>query len=195
MIQTLIKNWWLLLLRGLLAMLFSVMIFLTQSSADTITLREFAMKGMVVFLGILVLIAGACTAAAGIWRASAGKWWVLLADGIILSSAGLVLILVNRFSFRTVTLIVVVLAAAIGVTEVGAATLLRRHVPDEWFLALAGVASFGFALVFVLLKPVEPRPMFTWLGTYSGFSGFCLLGLAFRLRGLRDSVHKLAQGA
>src|SRR5215469_5324171 len=98
MIQTLIKNWCLLLLRGLLALLFSVMAFLMQSSAETLTLREFAMKGMVVFLGLLVLIAGVCTAAAGIWRASAGKWWALLVDGVILSSAGLVLILADRFS-------------------------------------------------------------------------------------------------
>lgn len=195
MIQTLIKNWWLLLLRGLLALVFSVMTFLMQSSADTLTLREFAMQGMVVFLGLLVLIAGVCTAAAGIWRASAGKWWVLLVDGVILSSAGLVLILVNHFSLHTVIQIVVVLAAAIGVTEVAAATSIRRHIRDEWFLALAGVASFGFALVFVLLKPHEPKPMFTWLGSYSGFSAFCLLALAFRLRSLRESVHKMAQGA
>ena len=195
MIQTLIKNWWLLLLRGLLALLFSVMAFLMQSSAETLTLREFAMKGMVVFLGLLVLIAGVCTAAAGIWRASAGKWWALLVDGVILSSAGLVLTFANHFSFRMVTQIIVVLAAAIGVTEVAAATSLRRHIRDEWFLALAGVASFGFALVFVLLKPHEAKPMFTWLGSYSGFSALCLLALAFRLRNLRASVHDIAKGA
>lgn len=195
MLQTLIKNWWLLLLRSLLALLFSAMAFLMQSSADTFTLREFAMKGMVVFFGVLALIAGACTAAAGIWRATSGKWWLLLWDGIIVSSAGLLLIFANRFSFWTVTQAVVVLAAAIGIIELITARSLRRHVPDEWFLALAGVASLGFAILFLVLKPEEPRALFVWLGSYSGFSAFCLLALAFRLRSLRASIHQMAQSA
>jgi|SRR5579864_896693 len=193
MLQTLIKNWWLLLIRGLLALLFSAMAFLMQSSADTFTLREFAMKGMVVFFGMLALVAGACTAAAGIWRATTGKWWLLLCDGTIVSSAGLLLIFANRFSFWTVTQAVVVLAAAIGIIELMTARSLRRHVPDEWFLALAGVGSLGFAILFLVLKPQEPRAVFVWLGSYSSFSAFCLLALAFRLRSLRASIQRMAQ--
>jgi len=195
MIETLIKNWWLLLLRGLLALLFSVMTFLMLSSADTFTLREFAMKGMVIFFGLLALIAGACTAAAGIWKAATGKWWLLLVDGVVVASAGLLLIFANRFSFWTVTQAVVVLAGAIGLIEVAAARSLRRHLPDEWFLALAGLASVGFAVLFLVLKPEEPRAMFVWLGSYSGFSALCLLALAFRLRSLRAAIHRLAQSA
>lgn len=195
MLETLIKNWWLLLLRGLLALLFSIMAFLMLSSAETFTLREFAMKGMVVFLGLLALIAGACTAAAGIWRATTGKWWLLMVDGIFLCSAGLLLILANRFSFRTATQAVVVLAAAIGIIELLTARSLRRHVPDEWFLALAGVASLGFAILFLVLKPQEPSAMFVWMGSYSGFSALCLLALSFRLRSLRAAIHRMAQSA
>lgn len=195
MIQTLIRNWWLLLLRGCLALVFSAMTFLMQSSAETFTLREFAMKGMVVFLGMLALIAGACTVAAGIWRASEGKWWLLMLDGIFVSSAGLLLILANRFSFWTVTQAVVVLAAATGILELATARSLRRHVPDEWFLALAGVVSLGFSLVFLLLKIEDAGRMFMWLGSYSGFGALCMLALALRLRRLRTSVHTLAQSA
>ncbi|HEY6249752.1 MAG TPA: hypothetical protein VI685_07305 [Candidatus Angelobacter sp.] len=195
MIQTLVKNWWLILLRGVLALLFSAAAFLMQSSADTFTLREFAMKGMVVFFGMLALVAGACTAAAGIWRATTGKWWLLLWDGVIVSSAGFLLVFANRFSLWLVTQVVVVLAAAIGIIELAIARSLRRHVPDEWFLALAGVASLAFAVLFLVLKPEEPRPLFIWLGSYSGFSAICMLALAFRLRGLRASIHRMAQSA
>lgn len=153
------------------------------------------MKGMVVLLGILALIAGACTVAAGVWRATEGKWWWLMLDGIFVSSAGLLLILANRFSFWTVTQAVVVLAAAIGVLELATARSLRRHVRDEWFLALAGVASLGFSLVFLLLKIEDTGRMLVWLGSYSGLGALCMLALAFRLRRLRSSIHLLAQSA
>jgi uncharacterized membrane protein HdeD (DUF308 family) len=193
MLQTLITNWWLLGLRGLLALVFSVMTFMMRSSAETFTLREFAMKGMVIFLGMLALTAGACTVAAGIWRASTGKWWLLVADGVIVSAAGLALILATSFTLETVIYILVVLAAAIGFVELLIARGLRRHLPDEWFLGLGGAASLGFAVAFLLIKPEEAGAMFLWLGSYSGFSALCMFALAFRLRGLRASIHKIAQ--
>ncbi len=192
MIQTLIKNWWLLGLRGLLALLFSVMTFLMRSSAETLTLREFALKGMVVFLGILALTAGVCTVAAGLWRAASGKWWLLVVDGVAVSAAGVAAILASSFTFDTLMYIVVLLAAAIGFVELATARTLRRHMPDEWLLGLAGAVSVGFALAFFLIKPQEAGPMFIWLGFYSGFSAACMLALAFRLRSLRASIHKLA---
>jgi uncharacterized membrane protein HdeD (DUF308 family) len=136
-------------------------------------------------------VAGACTVAAGIWRAATGKWWLLVADGALVIAAGLTLILVDGVAFTTVTQAVVVLAVAIGFLELSVARSLRRHLPDEWILALAGIGSIGFALAFLLLKTEEIGPMFIWLGAFSGFSAACMLALAVRLRRLRTSIHRV----
>jgi len=190
MLQTLIRNWWLLALRGLLAAVFSVMTFLMQNSAGSLTLREFAQKGMVVFLGILALAAGACTIAAGIWNSN--KSWLLVLDGLAVSTAGFILILSNRITLSMTTDVLVALAIVIGVVEVVTARTLRRHVRDEWFLGLAGVASIGIAVAFLWVQPEEAGQVFLWLGVYSGFSAICMLGLALRLRNLRRTIHKIA---
>lgn len=192
MMQTLIRNWWLLVIRGVLALLLSVMLFLMLPFAETFTLREFALKGMVVFLGILAVTAGVCTIGAGIWRASSGRWWLLVADGAILSVAGLALIAFDSFRFRTVTYVVVVLATAIGFVELATARLLRRHLSDERFLRLEGVGSIAFALAFLYIRPEHAGPMFIWLGLYSAFSAICMLGLSLRLRSLQASIHQIA---
>jgi uncharacterized membrane protein HdeD (DUF308 family) len=192
MLQTLIRNWWLLALRGLLAAVFSGMTFLMQSSAGSLTLGEFAQKGMVVFLGILALAAGACTIAAGIWSSTRNKWWLLVLDGLAVSAAGFVLILSDRISFSLTTDLLVALALVIGLVEVATARTLRRHVRDEWFLVLAGAASIGFALAFLWIKQDEAAQVFLWLGVYSAFSAICLLGFALRLRALRRTIHKIA---
>jgi uncharacterized membrane protein HdeD (DUF308 family) len=94
-----------------------------------------------------------------------------------------------------VTHLLVILAMAIGVLELSAARTLRRHVPDEWFLGLAGLASAGFAVAFLWINPEEAGRNVIWLGVYSGFSAICMLGLALRLRNLRASIHRMAEHA
>jgi uncharacterized membrane protein HdeD (DUF308 family) len=192
MIKTLIKNWWLLALRGVLAALFSVMAFMMRSSAQTFTLQEFATKGMTVFFGLLALAAGVCTIAAGVWSLREGKSWLLALDGLCVGAAGMVLVWSNHIAFSTLAFLLVALAITIGIAELGVARLLRRHVSDEWFLALAGVASLAFGLAFLVIRPEEVASILIWLGLYSGFSAVCMLGLALRLRSLRASIHKLA---
>ncbi|HEV3040335.1 MAG TPA: hypothetical protein VHA33_21405 [Candidatus Angelobacter sp.] len=72
----------------------------------------------------------------------------------------------------------------------------HRHLHlDEWFLGLAGVASIAFVVAFLLVRTAEAGATFIWLSCYSGFSAICMLGLALRLRGLRASIHRMAQSA
>lgn len=192
MIKTLIKNWWLLALRGVLATLFSVTAFLMRSSAETFTLREFATEGMTVFLGLLALAAGLCTIAAGVWSVRDGKSWLLALDGLCVSAAGVVLVWSHQITFSAVAFVLVALAITIGVAELGTARLVRRHVPDEWFLVLAGLTSLAFGLAFLVIRPEGAGSILIWLGLYSGFSAVCMVGLALRLRNLQASIHKLA---
>ena len=69
--------------------------------------------------------------------------------------------------------------------------MLRRHVPDEWFLGLAGAASIGFAVAFLWIKPGVSTSL-NWLGFYSAFSALCMAALALRLRNLRRAIHRMA---
>ncbi len=195
MVQTLIKNWWLVALRGILAVVFSAAVFLMHNSVESLTLREFATKGLIVFLGMLAIAAGGCTIMSGIWSSGHGKWWLLLLDGLAISAAGLILILSNSITLRVVTQLLVLLAMIIGLVELASARMLRRHLPDEWFLGVAGGASVAFAVAFLWIKPEEAASAFVWLGYYSGFSAACMLALAFRLRNLRRAIHRMAQGA
>src|SRR5262245_42701849 len=110
MIRTLINNWWLFALRSGLAAAFSTMAFMMQASAKSFTLREFATKGMVVFLGILAMAAGVCTIGAGVSRSKANRSWIVVLDGVGVSAAGLVLIVSKSIAFGTVMHLLALLA-------------------------------------------------------------------------------------
>jgi uncharacterized membrane protein HdeD (DUF308 family) len=204
MIQTLMKNWWLLALGGVLEAMFAVMNLLMEDP-DSLTLRRFGPEDMIRFMGMLALAAAACTIAAGIWGSGKGKSWLLVLNGLAFIAYGLLPVFWRGpLSFRLFALLIVVMAVSVGIFEWATARALRgqRHVADEWFLGLAGAASVGFALAFLALAfrwiRLEPGPhpsIFLWLASYFGFSALCMLGMALRLNSLRPGVHRIASSA
>jgi hypothetical protein len=179
----------LLALCGVLDAVISVIYVVMRETDGPLTLQSW--NGTIMFAGKLALASGACTIAAGIWRSATGKGWLLVLNGLALGALGLIQYGLTRFriSFLTIALLIVVMAMSIGIVELVVAQTLRhqRHIADAWFLALAGVASFGFAVAFLGLGlrwiKIEPgsHADLLWLGSYFGFSAICMLWLALRL--------------
>jgi hypothetical protein len=195
LIQTLIRNRWLLALCGVLDAIIAAIYLIMYDSGPDGPLTFQSWNGTVVFLNRLALAAGACTIAAGLWTSGKGKSWLLVLNGLALSAYGLIpLFWRGPLSFFLFARLLVVMAVSIGILAlVTARTLWRqRHIVDEWFFGLAGAASFGFALAFLALVfgwiQLERRPfhpsVFLWLCSYFGFSAICMLGLALRLHRL-----------
>ena len=197
MIQTVIKNWWLLALCGVLYAIISVIYLIMRDTDGSLAFRAYAAESTVVFLGKLALAAGACTIAAGIWRSAKGKCWLLVLHGFALCALGLICYQLTHYpiSFRTIALLFVVMGLSIGLFELVIARSLRRQHQrtDEWFLGLVSAVSVGFALAFLALAfrwiKLDPgsHADFLWIGSYFGFSAICMLGLAPRLRSLDRS--------
>jgi uncharacterized membrane protein HdeD (DUF308 family) len=194
-IQTLTKNWWLLVLCGVLDATISAIYLIMQDTDGPLTFH--AWNRTIVFLGKLALAAGACTIAAGIWRSRKGKSWLLALNGLALCALGVISNLTRYpISFRTVALLLVVMAMSIGILELETARAMRRQRPmaNEWFLGWAGAASLGFALAFFALAfrwiKLDPgsHSDLLWLGSYFGFSAICMLGLALRLHGVDEQL-------
>jgi uncharacterized membrane protein HdeD (DUF308 family) len=191
-IQTLTRNWVLLALCGVLDAIISVIYVVMQETDGPLTFHSW--NGTIVFVGKLALAAGACTIAAGIWRSATGKGWLLVLNGLALGALGVIQYGLTRFriSFLTIALLIIMMAMSSGILELAVARTLRRqlHFADGWFLALAGVTSFGLAVAFLALGlrwiKIEPgsHSDLLWLGSYFGFSAVCMVGLALRLRSL-----------
>ena len=194
---TLTKNSWLLALCGVLDAMYSVMNFFVQRPDGSLTLRAVVdNRSTVVQMGALALAAGATMIAAGIWSPEKGRSWLLALNGLASSTLGLLFVgaFGSRVSFRTVALLIVLMATSIGSYELATARTLRRRRADEWLLGAAGVASIGFALAFlafvfrwIKLEPGSPAQSLHWLGAYFGFSAICKLWLALRPQRLGPS--------
>jgi uncharacterized membrane protein HdeD (DUF308 family) len=141
-------------------------------------------------LGELTLAAGICVIAAGALSTTEGRRWLLVLNGLCCSSLGLYMTFFIRNRFRTMALLIVLMAMSLGAYEIATVGRLWRQRAQEW---LAGAVSVGFALVFlgfvfrwIKLDPTSPAQSFLWLGSYFGFSAVCMLMM---VRQPRKPVH------
>jgi uncharacterized membrane protein HdeD (DUF308 family) len=192
MIRTLINNWWLLALRGIFALMLSIFALSLQPLEESFVTRAIVHMGIVIVFGVLALGAGACTIAAAVRRASNGISRLLLWDGIAVCVAGSIIMVAPRLDLVWLVYIVAVWAMIVGLLEILVARGLRRHIPDEWSLTLAGLGSFVLGAYFLLEPGEDGASMLVWLGIYAGFSAIAILALALRLYALRASIHELA---
>lgn len=205
LIQTLTKNWWLLIVCGVLEAIISSIYLLIQDASGPLTFH--AWNHTIAVLGEVTLVAGVCAIAAGVWRSSTGKCWPLVVSGLALAALGTIYYGFVRFriSFLTIALLIIVMATSRGILGLEIARTFRqqRHVGDGWLLGLAGGISVAFALGFLLwsvslafawtkMQP-DSRSDLLWLGLYFGFSAICMLALGLRLHNLRgfapNSLH------
>lgn len=193
MIRLLIQNWWLLLLRGILAIAFAIFIFAFLPFVPAPFLRQFAFTGLAAIFALFAFATGVLTIATAVRGAGlGGSSWLMLADGIAVTVGGLIILLAPGSSLTRVILLIAVTALAVGLLEVAAGFHLRRHVTDEWMLISGGAVSLAFSTCLLLTRILSVEAALTWIAIYALASGLAMIGLALRLRSLRNSIHALA---
>jgi uncharacterized membrane protein HdeD (DUF308 family) len=182
-------HWWVPLVRGIISILFGVILFVYPISGIFV---------FVIFFGAFAFVDGilAIFQALRFAHPSTGQWWWQLLSGV----AGIIVGLVTFFypGITAVTLAWFICAWAIvtGIFEIGAAFRLRKDVPGEIFLILAGLLSvvFGVALFFYAF-PIAALLAWVWIvATYAIIAGVVLSMLAFRLRGLAPKTGTATAG-
>jgi uncharacterized membrane protein HdeD (DUF308 family) len=172
----LVRNWWVLALRGVFAIIFGVLALIWPGLTLFVLIAMFGAYALVD--GIFAVIAGI---------ASYGRnerWWAVLLEGV----AGIILGLLTFFYPGITALVLVYFIAAwallTGIFEIVAAIRLRKEIEGEWVLALSGIISIIFG-VFLVVAPGAGALGLTWLiGAYAIGFGILLIVLAFRLRKL-----------
>jgi uncharacterized membrane protein HdeD (DUF308 family) len=179
------RNWWVVALRGVLAILFGLVAFLWPGLAWLTVVYIFAAYALVdgVF-AIGAVVTG---------QTRPGHWWALLLEGVVGIAFG---VLTFAWPLAAVIDMLVLLyfiagwLIVTGVFEVIAAVRLRRHIRGEWALALAGILSVLLGVGFALAPVAGLWVLALWMGAYAVVFGVLLLVLAFRLRGLTQHASR-----
>lgn len=173
MVHALAKNWWLLLLRGVAAIIFGLLAFVWPG----LTLLT-----LILFYGAFALVDGVLAIVAAITGgAAAPRWWLAIV-GLLGIAAGLLTFMMPGLTALVLLYFIAGWAIATGVFEIIGAIKLRKEIDNEWLLILVGVLSvlFGAAMI---LSPGAGALALVWvIAAYSVALGVLTIALAFRLK-------------
>ena len=172
-LHALAKNWWLLLLRGLAAILFGVLA-LGWSGLTLLTL--------ILLYGAYALTDGVIAVFAAITgNAPRGRWWLAIA-GLLGIVVGALTFLLPGMTALILLLTIGGWAVAIGVLQIIGAIRLRKEIDNEWFLILGGAISVLFGLG-IVANPGAGALAFVWvIAIYAIIAGVLYIGLALQLK-------------
>jgi uncharacterized membrane protein HdeD (DUF308 family) len=175
MVASLARNWWLLAIRGIAAILFGLAALIWPGPTLTV---------LVLLFGAYALVDGVFGLVAGIRRAAGGegRWGWLVVEGLLGIAAGIAAFVWPGLTALVLLYLIAAWAILTGVFELVSAIRLRQEITGEVWLALGGLASIVFGIL-LLVYPSAGALAVVWIiGVYGILFGVLLLGLAFRLR-------------
>ena len=168
------RKWWVLMLRGILAVAFGVLTWMQPG----ITLAA-----LVMLFGIYVLADGVL----GVWTAIAGRkeldhWIALLLWGLIGVGVGIMTFLAPGLTALMLLFYIAIWAIATGIVQIIAAIRLRKEIEGEWLLGLGGLVSLAFGVILVSRPGAGALAVLSIIAIYAVIFGVILVILAFKAR-------------
>jgi uncharacterized membrane protein HdeD (DUF308 family) len=175
MVETLTRNWWMWLIRGIAAIIFGILAFRWPGATIVV---------IGILFGAYALVDGIFAIFATVRAAQTQqRWWPFLIEGIV----GILIAAITFYDIR-ITLLALYLTIAAwailtGIFEIVAAIQLRKHIANEIWLIVAGIASIAFGAL-MIYYPLAGALAIVWLiAAYAIVFGILMIAFALRLRG------------
>jgi uncharacterized membrane protein HdeD (DUF308 family) len=180
MFALLSRYWWVLVVRGLLAIALAIFAFVWPQQT---------IAALVLVFGAIALVDGTFAVVASIGGHSlTPHWWVLLLQGLLGIGVGVLTLFNPAITAVALLIYIAVWAIGMGVLQVIAAVRLRHDISGEWWLALGGVAGVAFGIL-LMRNPAGGALAVLWLiGTYALIWGVMLMVGGFDVRRLHKHV-------
>ena len=169
---------WAFILRGVLAIAFGVLAFLTPLWGLAI---------LVALFGAWALVNGVTSLWTGIRTRNVDRnWWLEIVEGIVSILAGIIAIVLWELAAEILLYIIAAWAIVTGVFQIWAAIRLREKIRGEFWLGLAGAASILFGILLFLFPAAGVLTVVWLIGSGAIAIGLFLVILGWRLRAINE---------
>ena len=176
MLAFMARNWWVLLIRGLLAVAFGVLAFLWPG----LTLAV-----LVLLFGAYALLDGVASIIIGLTGRGAqdNRLWLML-GGVFGVLVGVLTFVWPGITALALIYFIAAWAIVTGVFSIVAAVQLRKEIDNEWLLGISGALSILVGL-YMAAFPGDGAVALIWvIAAYAVIFGILMIGLALRLRNM-----------
>ena len=174
LLQSLGRMWWLVLLRGLAAIVFGILAW-AWPGVTLITL--------VLFWGAYALVDGVAALVSGWQTKDSGKpMWQIVLIGVIGIAAGIFTFVQPEVTAVALLILIGAWAIVHGVFEIAAAIRLRKEIKNEWLLIASGVISVLFGALMIANPGAGAMALLWVIGVFAVAYGAPLVILSFKLK-------------
>ncbi|MDR8415143.1 HdeD family acid-resistance protein [Nonomuraea sp. 3-1Str] len=172
------RIWWLILIRGIAALIFGILALIWPGKTLLI---------VVIFFGAYAIVEGIFAIFAGARHNAQSRAWLII-SGILGVLAGIVAFLWPGITSLALLYVVAFWAIFAGITEIVAGIQLRKVVDNEWMLIIGGILSVIFG-VLLLIWPGAGLLTLIWLvGVFAIVYGIAMIVLSFRVKKLQPAA-------
>jgi uncharacterized membrane protein HdeD (DUF308 family) len=173
-LSTLTQNWRALALRGLVALLFGLVVLFWPGLILAV---------LSLLFGIYALVDGGVVLVPALRASGRGaRRWLPLAEGAVGVVAGLVALLWPGMTASGLLYVIVAWAVATGLLKITITIVLRSEVEDGWLLAGSGALSVLFGVILAALAGSDLPSLAPFIGVFAIVVGLALIVFAFRTR-------------
>lgn len=178
MLQGMARNWWMLIVRGIAAVLFGIVVFVSPNIALT---------ALVLLWGAYTLVDGIAAFMVGVQgRQGNNHWWITVLEGLVGVITGILTFLWPNITALLLLYIIAGWAIITGILKIMSAIQLRREIRGEFWLGLGGAVSLLFGVLLVVSPEAGILSLLWLLAIYSIMFGVALVLLGLRMRRITD---------
>ena len=174
LVHALARNWWIPVVRGVIAIVFGVMAFVWPG-LTALTL--------VYIWGAYALVDGVLAIAAAVMGGNPMPRWWLAVVGVAGIVAGLLTFIWPSTTALVLVLFIAAWAIVLGILDIYGAIKLRKEIEGEWFLILNGAAAVLFGVLLFWQPGIGALAVVYIIGAYAIFFGIIYVALGLKLRG------------
>jgi uncharacterized membrane protein HdeD (DUF308 family) len=173
MLHALARNWWLILLRGLCAIIFGALTFAWPGvTLFTLVILYGAFAFMDGILAIFAAIRG---------DGAAPRWWLAVV-GLLGVAVGVLTLIWPGITGLVLLFFIAGWAIATGIMEIIGAIKLRKEIDNEWWLIATGVLSVLFGVMIAIQPGAGALALVFVIGSFAILYGILLISFSLRLR-------------
>jgi uncharacterized membrane protein HdeD (DUF308 family) len=176
MLETLVRNWWLVSLRGLVALILGVIMLVMEPAA--------AASFLVLFIGAYALVDGVFALLVGVINRPPhrDRGW-LIAEGIIGILAGLAILASPLLAGVLIMYIIAFWALFTGILELVFAIAQWKQLPGSWMILLNGLFSMLLGALIFANMTLGALLIVVMIAIYLVLFGVLLIAMGFSLKG------------
>lgn len=166
-------NWWIVALRGVLAILFGIIAFLLPGAT---------ILALVALFAVFAILDGALGIAQALRGARRREGWgLLLLNGVLGIAIGVAAVAWPDITVLAVVFMIAAWALISGGMMLGTAFGLKTS-HGRWLLVFGGIVSILYGTLLFVSPFVGALVLTWWMGAHALVLGVTLIGLAFKLR-------------